>query len=302
LILHFEERLDDARFNEARLDFLERILNQLNRTIVVVSAAPPSVAMQGRHSADGTETAEPPPDLTMRWADVLSRFTVIPAVPWRQVPEEPSGASVLTTAATGGWREIVWRLSLLGFAHRARFLDRERDDPEVDRLWKKVLPYAWHPGRPPLDLGQLLVEVGERAENHYREIWATCTPAEKRVLVHVAQEGLVNRRTSATARRLMARGLIRREPNFVLANETFRRFVLSSVSQKEVALLERPSASTWGVVRLPFLGTLVGSLAFLFVTQQDLFNTSLGVLTAVTAAVPTVMKVAGLFGDRRAGE
>ena len=70
----------------------------------------------------------------------------------------------------------MWRLNALGFAHGSRFLDDERREPQVDRFWREILPYAWHPGRPALDLRQLLIEVGDRAESYYAEIWATCTP------------------------------------------------------------------------------------------------------------------------------
>jgi hypothetical protein len=165
-----------------------------------------------------------------------------------------------------------------------------------------VLPYAWHPDRPPLDVGQLLVEVGERAENYYREIWSTCTREEKLVLGQLAQEGLVNYKTKKTLRRLMARGLVRRDPHFVLINETFRQFVLSSFSRVEVAALEHDATmSAWDAIRWPFLAMLVASLAFLFVTQHELFNTTIGVITAVAAAVPAIVKMANLFGDQRSG-
>jgi hypothetical protein len=99
----------------------------------------------------------------------------------------------------------------------------------------------------------------------------------------------------------MARGLVRREPHFVLMNETFRRFVLSSFSRSEVADLEENSTtSAWDAIRWPFLALLVGSLAFLFVTQHELFNTTVGVITAVAAAVPAIVKMANIFGERRA--
>jgi len=78
-------------------------------------------------------------------------------------------------------------------------------------------------------------------------------------------------------------------------------FVLSSFSRMEVAALEDDSStSAWDAIRWPFLAVLVGSLAFLFVTQHELFNTTVGVVTAVAAAVPAIVKMANLFGERRA--
>jgi hypothetical protein len=296
LMLHYE-RKDDAAFAEQKLALLERIINVLNRTLVVVSAVPPSVV--GAASGDSQDSMQA--DMTHRWDTVLSRFTIVPVMPVAAVPAMPSPASVLGGWSGTGWREIVWRISALGFSHSARFLEQEQQDPRVDRLWREVLPYAWHPERPPLDVGQLLVEVGERAENYYREIWSTCTREDKLVLGQLAEEGLVNYKAKTTLRRLMARGLVRREPHFVLMNETFRRFVLSSFSRTEVAALEEGSTtSAWDAIRWPFLALLVGSLAFLFVTQHELFNTTVGVLTAVAAAVPAIVKMANVFGERRA--
>ncbi|HEV2983092.1 MAG TPA: hypothetical protein VGX46_01835 [Vicinamibacterales bacterium] len=297
LMLHYERR-DDGESAEQKLALLERIINTLNRTVVVVSAVPPSV---GGATASAGPQDQAQADMKHRWADVLSRFTVIPILPVAPVPAAPSPASLLGGWTGAGWREIVWRVNALGFSHSAKFLEQEQQDPRVDRMWRAVLPYAWHPDRPPLDVGQLLVEVGERAENYYREIWSTCTREEKLVLGQLAEEGLVNYKTKKTLRRLMARGLVRREPHFVLMNETFRRFVLSSFSRTEVAALENDStASAWDATRRPFLALLVASLAFLFVTQHELFNTTVGVVAAVAAAVPAIMKMANFFGDSRA--
>src|SRR5262249_14231500 len=111
LMLHYE-RKDDAAFAEQKLVLLERIINTLNRTLVVVSAVPPSVA--GAPSRDSQDSAQP--DMTHRWDAVLSRFTVVPVMPIAPVPDIASPASVLGGWNAPGWREIVWRISALGFS------------------------------------------------------------------------------------------------------------------------------------------------------------------------------------------
>jgi hypothetical protein len=98
---------------------------------------------------------------------------------------------------------------------------------------------------------------------------------------------------------LMARGLVRRQPHFLLRNESFRQFVVSSVPRREVQSLEGQSPSTWDSVRWPFMILLGSAVAFFFATQHELFNTTLGVITGVGAAVPAVIKIAGIFGDRQ---
>jgi hypothetical protein len=299
LMLHFEHRLADPAFSELKLSLLERVMAALDRTIVIVSAVPP-----GRFTAARAAAVPADPDATeaargmRRWADVLAKFTIVPVAP-APPPFEPASATPLADWMTLGWREILWRINTLGFAHSTRFLDDERRDAVVDRFWKDVLPYAWLPDRPALDLNQLLTEVGERSENHYREIWESCTPAEKLVLGQIAEEGLVNQKTVRTVRMLMARGLVRRQPNFVVMNETFRQFLLSPSLRAEVAAFEGNATSTWDAIRWPFMVLLVGSLTFFFATQHELFNSALGIVTGITAALPAVVKMASLFGDRK---
>jgi hypothetical protein len=301
LLLHFEHRLQDPATDEAKLALLERIMTALNRTIVIVSAVPPGRFVGTGATAGASPTmAEEEARALGRWTMLLSKFTVVPVVAAATPPPaQPSHTPALGDWTTAGWREILWRISALGFAHSARFLEDERRDAAVGRLWKDVLPYAWHPDRPALDINQLLIEVGERSEHHYREIWETCTPAEKLVLGQIAEEGLVNEKTERTVRMLMARGLVRREPNFVVMNETFRQFVISASARAEVAMLEQQATSTWDAIRWPFMVLLIGSLTFFFATQHELFNTALGVLTGLAATLPALVKMASLFGGRK---
>jgi len=127
----------------------------------------------------------------------------------------------------------------------------------------------------------------------------SCTPAEKLVLGQIAEEGLVNQKTERTVRMLMARGLVRRQPNFVVMNESFRQFVISTSSHAEVTAMEEQATSTWDAIRWPFLIVLVGSLTFFFATQHELFNTALGILTGLAATLPALVKMASLFTDRK---
>jgi hypothetical protein len=101
---------------------------------------------------------------------------------------------------------------------------------------------------------------------------------------------------------LMARGLIRRHPQFLLMNESFRQFVLSSVPRRDVRSLEGQASSTWDAVRWPFMILLASALAFFVATQHELFNTTLGIITGIGAAVPALVKIAGMFGDHQSAE
>ena len=261
-----------------------------NRFSVTRTAVAPAVTVTSRHRTR-----------PQRWARLLSNFTVVPVV------ASPAAAAVAPAGAgsssldwvTAGWREVLWRVNALGFSHSASFLDDERRDPEVRQAWKDVLPVRVASGCA-LSVEQLLTEVGERSHSHYQQIWESCTPAEKLVLGQIAAEGLVNGKTKRTVRMLMARRLVRRQPNFVLLNETFRQFVLSESSRAEVTVLEQETHSAWDAIRAPFLVLLIGSLAFFISTQRELFNTTLGIVTGIAATLPAVMKMISMFGSRKA--
>ena len=131
------------------------------------------------------------------------------------------------------------------FSRQARFLERERRDPFIESQWQAVLPFAWQADtRAPMDLEQLLIEVGDRAENYYEALWQSCSTSERLVLGHVAKERLINEKCSRIVRGLMVRGLVDRQPNFDVMNETFRRFVSARPFDEDVVGLET-RRSTW---------------------------------------------------------
>jgi len=299
LVSHFHDRMHDHVFNDGKLAFIERLLHVLNRTVVVVSTVTPNVFLDAGSSASGVASSSGISQSGARWSTLLAEFSLIPIDssidPVLPVPE---GRQTLGWQI-GGVGELLWRVNALRFSHRARFLDEESQDPFVKRVWAEILPYAWQADRrAPLDLSQLLVEVGERLENYYRGLWSSCSDSERVVLAHVATDGLVNEKDSRIVRGLMARGLVRREPYFRLMNETFRRFVLSTESTREMAALEG-RVSVWDTVRWPFLIMLGALMAGFFTTQHELFNQTVGVVSAVAAGLPVLVKMISLVSETK---
>jgi len=290
LIVHFEHGSFDRTVSEQKLQLVEHVLRNTSRTITIVSTLPPSAYTESASTDE--RGATPDVEWTRRWARVLDAFTVV-----RAANEQPSSIGALREVATAGWREAVWRLNTLGFSSSMKFLESEDADPEVKSYWRRTLPYAWLPERP-LSVGQLFVEVGDLADKHYKEVWARHTPSEQLLLGQLAREGLVSPKARKTVRSLMAGGLVRRDPHFVLVSETFRRFVLSAFARSDAAELEKVSSSSWNTIRWPFFVLVVGSLAFLFATQEQLFNSTLSIVTGITAFVPAVFKLTSLFSGR----
>jgi hypothetical protein len=147
---------------------------------------------------------------------------------------------------------------------------------------------------------QVLDEIEDRASGWYRRVWSTCSDDEKLVLGHVAQQGLANSSGRRAVRRLLMRGLLFKDPGLRVMNETFKRFVLSSQCRAEVRCLEgEAEPSTWDRLRLPLALGAASAGSFLFVTQREVFDSTLTTVAGITAAVPTVIRLASLVMDRR---
>jgi hypothetical protein len=299
LISHFDDRVYDQAFNDAKLSFIERLLHVLHRTVIVVSAVPPNVFLDAGSSPAGVGSAGGSSLAGSRWSSLLAEFSLIPIdAPGDPAPPLEERRRTLPWQA-GGVSELLWQVNALRFSYSSRFLDDENQDPFVRGVWLQVLPYAWHADRrAPLDLSQLLVEVGERLENYYRGLWSSCTDSERVVLAHVAADDLVNEKDSRIVRALMVRGLIRRHPYFRVMNETFRRFVLSTESTREMTALEG-QVSSWDTVRWPFLIMLGALAAVFFTTQHELFNQTVGVVSAVAAGLPAFVKIVSLISGTK---
>ena len=149
---------------------------------------------------------------------------------------------------------------------------------------------------------QVLDEIGERAAEYYTALWDSCSISEKLVLLQVAQTGLANGKERAGVRRLLARGLLRRDPQLRLMNETFCRFVRRQCTTSSLARqLEANLASdAWGRFRVPFFAAVMVVLLFFFGTQRELFDSTFAVVGGLTATIPALLKMLSTFGERGA--
>lgn len=149
---------------------------------------------------------------------------------------------------------------------------------------------------------ELYDEISERASAYYASLWAACTKEEKIVLMHVASDGFANEKDRHTLRRLLSRHLVRRQPHFRVMNETFRRFVISDPRRQEVAAFDAEiPLSAWDRVQKPLVVTLVGVAIFFFVTQRELFDASLTVISGLAGGIPALIRIVGFVVEPRSG-
>jgi hypothetical protein len=281
VIDHLEARAGDATFDGYKLALVRDALDVQHRTVVLISGVRPSSFMARLGSASAPDSSS----LVPGWTMLLRRFTVLGGVQFEGPPVEPARVSEVAASATVGPAPAT--------PEPAADFD---SDPIANSVWQEVHKLAESGNaQTDLDLEQMYEELGDRLDNYHRGIWESCPDAQKLVLQHLAHEGLINEKNRRTVRLLLARGLIRKHPNFRFASETFRRFVLWRVPPAEAAAIEQRTSSAWDTIRLPFLITLMTVSVFFFLTQRELFTTSIAVITALAGGIPALVRVAGLF-------
>ncbi len=295
IVDHFEHRSDDPAANRQKLHFLGQ-LQQRKHTALVISAIEPAGYRFAGDEAGGGNGANGPracEDFD-RWSGLISSFFTVYA--------EDRGDPVAFRAEVE-----EERASLLGQAQRLR---KPRSEKEVDELLA-TLKEECSPKAPLQKLGlrilkqqkfveltreHLIARVRNQAATYYQDVWDSCTPGEKLTVSHLAHDRLLSPNDPDVAP-LLRRGLIVRDPDVHLMNESFRQFVKSERCARDVAACEEEAkkGSLWHIMKAPLLVVLMSVVAFLFITQRDIYTSTLAVMTAITTAIPAFFQVLRLF-------
>ena len=291
-VLDFEFAINDAAMNLKKLDWMERLLALPDRTVIIVSTV----------SASYIDTTPVPDQIDatvyrQRWGAVLAHFVWITADQLemrlgeseRRTTEERELLQLrVSSPRLGQWLQDRFTLQ----KHDRHWLDEETAyNPVLGRLRKELDPHA--------DRKQLIDEIGERAETYYAGLWASCSLDEKLLLYHLARNGLANGKDRRLVRRVIARALVRRDPNLELFSETFRLYVLRAGSAEELDRRTAGLGSAWDQIRVPMFIIIVTFLILLFGTQKDVLTVSTTLATGLTSGIPLVIKLVGMVTERR---
>lgn len=295
----FEHRLRDAGFNRAKRLLLADLVADPRRRAVVLSAVDPHLCLvagspcggikgsvdEGEREAWGRLLAELETFDLDGSGDPAELFAALEALR-KELEAHPPGTVWIEQEA---WRYHV--RSCLAAVHT----ECEVTAP-LQEIGRELLPEL---DLLEMDRGQIFDEIRERAGLYYRSLWASLSDGEKLLLVHLAEEGLVNPKNHRPLKRLLARGLARRDPALRVMNETFRRFVISH--KHEVLAIERRETedSPWAHVKRPLTTVLLGVGVFFFATQREVFNTTLVFVTALAGALPQILQLVGFFGSSK---
>ena len=283
----FDYGMDDPQINQQKLKLVENLLEK-RRTLMIFSSAESSLY----RFANGENGLNGEPDPSGRWAGVINGDFVT-----EYADDIDDGSSFKQTIAQEEKR-------ILGEAISARSMN------EIEELFHTVTVECG--SREPLQRAalqvltqtdfitlsreQLIARIAKQAQPYYTHIWNSCSPGEKQTLCHLAQDRLLSHRDS-DIEPLLRRGLIIKEQDFHLFNESFRKFVRSSDRLSFVIEQDKQAqeGSLWQSLKVPVLVGLLAIAAFLFFTQQDLFSRALALLTGLTTLLPAFFKVLSMF-------
>ena len=208
-----------------------------------------------------------------RWRQLLSRARFVTVGSQR-----PAGSR----DSTSFWRRGLDRVVTQSWLDAELELLPDRPD-----LRQKLLPKLLGSTR-----RQALERLVDYAAAYYSSLWDACSEAEKLVLVQLAFENVVNPKQSIVIRRLLERGLLRRDPVLRLCNRSFALFITRVHDPDEVSEWERHTTGfSWADTRWALVGFLVIGSLFLWATQRELFNSGMMFLSAAAVGVPAILKL-----------
>ena len=108
------------------------------------------------------------------------------------------------------------------------------------------------------------------------------------------EDGLINTGNKYLVRRLMNKGMIHiKDGRLTLFNRSFRNFILTSISNNDVKLIEGQikDNGTWKTLRYPALLILAALSYFIFTAEQENLGDVVKYLSALAAGIPLIIKL-----------
>lgn len=275
---HFDVNLANRLDNQVLLQLLERLVYKDRCRVVLVSSIDPVYYLSEEDSRILADKPDLAAALLERWTRVMSTFQKVNFA-------DPGKAEFDALVNRQDLREqplIQW-------------VKEECSHTTYLRAFGMLLFHRHQPAGPgdqappPFDPEKALDELVEHSESYYSVLWSTLSAREHLVLYQLAKDGFANTKNERAIRQLRRKGLILSAPMLRIMNKSFRLFVLKAQDQREIAEWEQQGQqSSWRSVKIVFIATAVGLIAWLFYAQKDLFQVSIGYVVTLGAAVTAI--------------
>ncbi|HEX2123382.1 MAG TPA: hypothetical protein VHL59_17255, partial [Thermoanaerobaculia bacterium] len=140
---------------------------------------------------------------------------------------------------------------------------------------------------------------GERTRSHARS-WHNCSTDEKLVLYHLARYGLVNEKTRAILENLLARKLVSAKPDLQFTDPDFEKFVIEAAKAEGLgeANVAAPVPRRFGAKVAIAVLVAAAVLLVLLMTQKDLLNATMVIVTGLAAILPALLKLVAMLSGK----
>jgi hypothetical protein len=254
-------------------------------TLEYHGSIPVSVAIEGKqHGADDVSQQPPafclPRDIQARWTAAFTSFaTVFPAdtAPDEFVEDRPDFKSMLKTNAPWGYLVAIWK----ALARTGRLPEQDFDRAKVQELINQVV---------------------EQARSYHQSLWDSCSEGQRCTLIQLAQDGMISPKNKHL-RLLVKRGLVVcGPPGLRLMDESFRRFIISASRDQDVeGWRQQEGGSAWELMKAPLMLILVSVALFLFITQKDIYDSTISFMSAIAAGLAALFRLLGMFQGKDKG-
>ena len=289
---HFNLYLDEEKWNRALLNLMEKLVGKYNKTIVLVTPVDPTlmiprlskVAVIAQQEQErNTAAQEKVIDKTLynRWTMLLSSFTKI----YHRTHTDTSKFE----NEVYHYFEGRGQSNLLEHPLVIKLIEECKHSVFLQKVGLGIV-HKYDIVDDFMSEEALLDEILLRAEAYYQSLWSACSIDEKVTLIHLARNNFVPFKDAKVVRLLIRKGLVDAF-NYRLFNDSFAEFAISAESSNAIMEWKSNQERSWDNIRTPLITFVVAIVAFLFITQRQLFTVSLAWITTIAALIPAFFRI-----------
>ena len=139
---------------------------------------------------------------------------------------------------------------------------------------------------------ELIIRIQELTQNYYFSVWYSCSDEEKFILYDLAQDGYVNTKNTQVIMKLVRKGLLKNEMTLEFMNQSFQNYILTVVKPVEIKRMEKTirTRGAWSKAQLPIFLVILAIAAFLFITQEAVYQKAIAFLSTLLALLPALLR------------
>ncbi len=187
------------------------------------------------------------------------------------------------------------------------YIDRELNfGKALEKLKPRILAYKQELEHSDLHLKEseirdkVFESIEDMAENYYFSIWNSCALEEKFLLYDLAEDGMLNSANSKALYSLVRKGILIFRPHLSIFNESFKIFILESISDEESKQLEKEAKKqgNWKTYQYLVVFLVVVILIFLSLAEDHAIAKITSFVSLSAILFPKIIQVASTISNK----